>query len=140
MKEKSLYINVETSRFPVERHYICGLPEFAFDQYVRQGKQSLAYFGKACTQVSEWLTARGITTTDAIIKAIGASVFVVEGALLDRQLQFEGVEDIYQMAEQYDYENAGLDLEGGRTLSKLILEHQAELRCSRQKVVAGTNH
>lgn len=140
MKEKSLYINVETYRFPVERHYIGGLPDFTFDQYVREGKQSLAYFGKACAPVDGWLTARGITSADARIKSIGASVFIVEGSLLDRQLQFEGLEDIYQMAEQYDYENAGLDLEGGRTLSKLILQHQAELRQSRQRVVAGAKH
>jgi len=87
--------------------------------------------------VTQFLTARGLTNTDAKVKAICSCVFVVEGALLDRQLQFEGVEDIYQMAEQYDYQNAGLDLEGGRTLSKLIQEHHVTLRQSRQRVVEG---
>jgi hypothetical protein len=135
MKEKSIYINVETSCFPEERHYISGLPDFTFDQYVRQGKQSFGYFAIDCQPVTQFLTAMGLTSTDARIKAIGASVFVVEGALLDRRLQFDGVEDIYQMAEQYDYENAGLDLEGGSTLSKLILENYLILRQSRQRAV-----
>jgi|GEM_PF-5620667 len=137
MKEKALYMSVENTALPAERHFIEGLPDFTFDQYVREGRSSLAYFGKACLPVTEFLSSSGITSADAKIKAIGAAVFIVEGALLDRKLVFEGSGEIYEAAEVADYKKAGLSLEDGRTLAALIQDNHETLRRSRRTVVGG---
>lgn len=103
MKEKSLYVSVETSRFPAERYFVGGLPTESFDIYTRQGRSSFGYFTKSCPQVDYFLTNKGITSMDAKIKAIGAVVFVAEGSLLDRKLVFEGLQEITEAVEQIDY-------------------------------------
>ena len=135
MKQKSLYINVERTVFPTGRDYIGGLPSESWDQYVREGKKSFAYFSKACEPVNEWLAAKGITSSDARVAAIGAAVFIMEGALLDRRLSFEGASEIYELEEKYDYENVGLSLDDGRTLVGMIEANSDILRQSRIRVV-----
>lgn len=137
MKEKSLYINVERTTFPVERYYIGGLPSESWDQYVREGKKSFAYFSKACEPVNEWFTSKRILGSDARVAAIGAAVFIMDGALLDRRLVFEGASEIYDLEEKYDYENVGLSLGDGRELARLIEANSDILRQSRIRVVVG---
>ena len=136
MKQKSLFFSIEKTSFP-ERHYISGLPSESWDQYVREGRNSILYFGKACKQVDDWLTPKGIITREPRLAAIGAAVFICEGAKLDRTLVFEGSSEITESAEKFDYLNAGLSLDAGRTLAQLILANHEVLCQSRQKVVAG---
>ena len=136
MKQKSIFISIEKTSFP-ERYYIGGLPSESWDQYVREGRNSILNFGKACKQIDGWLTKRWIITREPRLAALGAAVFIVEGAKLDRTLVFEGSSEITETAEKFDYLNAGLSLDAGRTLAQLILENHEVLRQSRQKVVAG---
>jgi hypothetical protein len=135
--EKSNYYSVEKTSFPADRFYIGGLPEECFDQHVREGKRSLVHFSRACSPVDQWLTSKGITSADARVAAIGAAVFIIEGASLDRKLKFEGACEIYDLAERYDYENAGLSLDDGRALAGTIEAGYEILRQSRIRVVEG---
>jgi len=134
MKQKSIFFSVERATFP-ERYYIGGLPSESWDQYVREGKSSLAYFGKACRPVDDWLTQRGIISRDARVAALGAAVFIFEGAMLDRTLIFEGSSEITETAEKYDYANAGLSLDDGRALARMIEANSDILRQSRIRIV-----
>jgi hypothetical protein len=136
MKQKSIFFSVEKANFP-ERFYIGGLPSEAYDQYTREGKSSLAYFSKACKPVDDWLTRKGIISRDARVAALGAAVFICEGAKLDRTLVYEGSSEVTESAEKYDYENAGLSLDDGRTLAGLIEANSDILRQSRIRIVAG---
>jgi len=134
---KSQYYSVQTTRFPDKRHYVGGLPEEAFDQHSREGKSCLAYFAKACAPVDQWLTSRGVAERDKRIAAIGAAVFIIEGARLDRRLDFEGASEIYETTERIDYQNVGLSLDDGRHLAKMVEDNYGALRQSRMRVVIG---
>jgi len=136
MKQKSLFFSVEKATFS-ERSYIGGLPPESWDQYVREGRNSILYFGKACKQIDNWLTQKGIITREPRLAAIGAAVFICEGAKLDRTLVFEGSSEITETAEKFDYANAGLSLDSGRTLAGLIEANSDILRQSRIRIVAG---
>lgn len=136
MKQKSIFFSVEKASFP-ERYYIGGLPAESYDQYTREGKNSFAYFGKACKPVDDWLTGKGFISREARMAALGVAVFICEGAKLDRMLVYEGSSEITETAEKYDYENAGLSLEDGRTLAGLIEANSDILRQSRIRIVAG---
>lgn len=135
--QKSMYYNIISTCFPAERFYIGDVPEETFCQYTRQGKASLAHFSKSCKPVNDWLIDRGITSTDARIAAVGATVFICESALLDRRLDFEGGSEIYDMEEKYDYDNVGLSLDDGQTLVGMIEANSEILRQSRIRVVLG---
>jgi hypothetical protein len=132
----SPYTNVIETSFP-ERHYIGGLPEESYDKHTREGKSSLLYFYKACASVNEYLTRLSIAGTEEAIGAVGIAVFIAEGALLDRMLDFEGAERIYSMTERGDYNKNGLTLDTGRALSRLIMENYETLRRARIRVVEG---
>lgn len=136
MKKKAIFLSVEKTSFP-ERYYIGGLPSESYDQYTREGRNSIAYFSKACTPLEDWLVGKGFIGRDSRVAAIGAAIFIGEGAKLDRRLIFEGSNDFMETAEKYDYEKAGLSLDEGRTLAGLIEAHSDILRQSRIKVVAG---
>ena len=136
MMDNSPSTKVIETGFP-ERHYIGGLPEEAYDKHTREGKSSLHYFIKACVPVNEYLTRLSIAGTDEALGAVGIAVFIGEGALLDRRLDFEGAERIYSMTEQGDYEKNGLTLDTGRALSRLIMENYETLRRARIRVVEG---
>lgn len=137
MQSKSLYVSIEKTDFPDKREYIAGLPSETWDQYTREGKQSLAYFGKACEPVDDWLTRKGITSNDARMAAIGAAVFIGEGAKLNRRLLFEGVDEITEAVELIDYRNVGLALNDGRELAAMIEANTDILREARVRVVGG---
>lgn len=137
MMQKSQYYRLEKSDLPSERFYIGGLPEESLDQYVREGKRALAIWGETCSPVYHWLKCKGILTRDARIAAIGAAVFITEGAKLDRRLDFEGASDIFEAAERIDYQNVGLSLEDGRTLAKMVEENYDVLRQARIRALSG---
>lgn len=137
MQNKSLYVSIEKTDFPDKREFIAGLPSESWDQYVREGKSSLVYFGKLCKPVDDWLTSKGIISKDARMAAIGAAVFICEGAKLNRRLLFEGVDEITEAVELIDYRNVGLSLNDGRELAQLIITNHEILHQSRQRVVAG---
>jgi hypothetical protein len=134
---KSPYSKVIETTFPADRFYIGGLPEEAFDQHTRDGKSSMLYFYKACDPVNEWLTSRSIVGVDEIQAAIGAAVFISEGALLDKKIDFDGAGEIFDTTERNDYAKSGLTLDDGRALAKLIADNFEALRRSRIRVVSG---
>lgn len=137
MMQKSQYYRIEKSDLPSERFYINGLPEESLDQYVREGKRALAIWGETCASAHQWLKSKGILTRDARITAIGAAVFITDGAKLDRRLDFEGASDIFETAERIDYQNVGLSLEDGRNLAKMVEEYYDVLRQARIRALSG---
>jgi hypothetical protein len=120
-----------------ECFYIGGVPEEAWDKHTRQGKAAYTHFYKACSPVSEFLTSLGVVGNDEIVKAIGISLFISESALLDRRVDFEGAQQIYEMTVEDDYKKNGLTLDDGKELSRLIQENHEVLRRSRQAIVEG---
>ncbi|HEY6872292.1 MAG TPA: hypothetical protein VI298_06135 [Geobacteraceae bacterium] len=138
MWEKSAYSGVVKASLP-EYDYIGGLPDFTYDMYTREGKASFGYFLKACAPVREWLSGKGLVGIEEAKAAVGAATFICEGGQLGKKLDFEGAAEIYHKTEGHDYRKAGLSLEDGRELARLIQENHAVLRQARQVVVEG-NH
>ncbi len=136
MMKQSPYTRVIETALPVT-FYIKGLPSAAYDQHTRDGKAAYHYFYKTCAPVDNFLTSRGIVGSDEIVAAIGISLFISESALLDKRIDFEGAEKIYQMTVEDDFRKNGLTMEDGRELSKLILDNAEILRRSRIRVVEG---
>lgn len=137
MMTESSYVRIVERTFPSERFYINGVPEEAYDKHVLEGKSSLARFTQVCPQVKGVLNASGIDKRKPVIASIGATLFICEGALLDKRLDFEGVDEIYELTERSDYADTGLTLKVGRFLSSLILEHGDLLRSARLHEVMG---
>ena len=79
---------------------IRGVPASAYDQHVAVGKRSLAYFAKACPAVRKIVDQFPFVDKLAVL---GGIVFVLEGALLDRQFRFEGWQEIWEAGLDSDY-------------------------------------
>jgi hypothetical protein len=118
-------------------NYIKGKPDFGYDKHVRSGKESFLRFYLMCKPIQQWFNSQRIFTEAGIIKAIGICVFASESTLLDKQLVFQGSEEIYQQTLRNDYVNYGLTPEEGRELTKLIEDNAEILRRARQVVVEG---
>lgn len=136
MMEKSPYRRVIETELP-EPFYIGGVIEQAWDMHTRQGKAAYQHFYRNCEPVQNFLTGLGVVGSDAIVRAVSVTVFIVESALLDRRVDFEGAEEIYQKTVTDDFVKFGLNPEDGQELSRLILENADTLRRSRQAVVEG---
>ena len=137
MMVESSYVRIVERAFPIERYYLNGVPEEAYDKHVLEGKNSLARFTQVCPQAKSVLKTSGIEKRSLVIASIGAALFICEGALLDKSLDFEGVGEIYELTERSDYADAGLTLKAGRFLSSAILEHGELLRSARLHEVMG---
>jgi hypothetical protein len=137
MMKQSSYVKVIETKLP-ERFLVGGLIEQSWDKHTRQGKIAYQNFYRSCPVVNDFLTGVGIVGNDEVVAAIGISVFISESALLDRRVDFEGAEQIYQMTVEDDYRKSGLTLVEGLELSRMILENTDILRRSRQTVVAST--
>lgn len=79
---------------------IRGIPASAYDQHVSVGKRALAYFAKACPAVRKILDEFPFVDKLAVL---GGIVFVFEGALLDRQLRFDGWQAVWEGGLDSDY-------------------------------------
>lgn len=137
MMEDSDYVRIVERHFPNERIYLNGVPEEAYDKHVLEGRNSLARFVHTCPEVKVILNCFGIDRRNARIASVGASLFICEGALLDKKLDFEGVNEICELTETSDYADAGLSLEIGRLLSSAILIDGDLLRSARLREVMG---
>lgn len=113
---------------------INGFPCETYDMYTMDGKKAFSYIAKSCPPIKKFFEDRPHITDKG--KALGIISFIHEGARLDRQVVFQGSEDIYGIMMVEDYQDFGIiHKEDAELLKELLLENLDELNQVRKKLV-----
>jgi hypothetical protein len=101
-----------------------GLLYAALDRHTRIGKRCFARLAKEATPVREFFTQH--PTLDPVA-VIGAGMFIVEGAALDRWLVFDGSEQLCKDFNHNFLEHAGVHKDEQQVLLELVRSTQEQL-------------
>ncbi|CAG4883727.1 protein of unknown function [Georgfuchsia toluolica] len=101
-----------------------GIVYAALDKHTRAGKRCLARLAKEVVPVREFFACRPAADPLAVL---GAGLFIVEGGALDRQLVFDGTDELRQMFNKNFLEFAGLDLDDHDELLVLVRDNLQRL-------------
>lgn len=101
-----------------------GILYAAMDRHVRAGKKCFAKFAKEVGQVREFFEHRKDLDPVAVL---GAAVFIVEGAQLDRWLVFDGADDLRATFNRNFLEYAGLHPDEHDEFLSMLLDNQRHL-------------
>ena len=82
-----------------------GVLYVALDRHTRAGKRCLARLAKEAKPLREFFARHPGANP---VAAIGAAVFIIEGAMLDRWLEFDGSDSLQQQFEQNFLEYEGI--------------------------------
>lgn len=96
-----------------------GILYAALDRHTRAGKRCFARLACECKAVRQFFDRRPALDSVAVL---GAGVFVVEGAVLGRQLVFDGSDDLQRQFDRNFLEYAGLDEDDHRELLALVID------------------
>lgn len=117
----------------LDHQLLHGLPPSAFDMHTQEGKRAIAYFAKACKPVAQFFAERPSLKP---AKALGITVFIVEGALLNHRLLYHGHDDLYRQVLAAELSDAGLIKEDGDMLVDLVRANLAALNQARARVLS----
>lgn len=101
-----------------------GILYAALDRHCRPGRRCLARLAKEVLPVREFFARRPAVDPLAVL---GNGLFIVEGAVLDRQLVFDGSDELRQTFNKNFLEHAGLDLGDHIELVGLIRDNLRQL-------------
>lgn len=96
-----------------------GILYAALDRHTRVGKRCFARLARECKIVRQFFDRRPALDPVAVL---GAGVFVVEGAVLDRQLVFDGADDLQRQFDQNFLEFAGVAPDDQPELLALVID------------------
>lgn len=129
LKESEMFGSI---KHDVAEQDIYGIPASAYDQHTMVGKKALAYFAKACDPIREWFVKHPFMDKVAVL---GGIVFVVEGARLDRQLDFDWAGTIYDDALISDFHHMnGASEEDRNELIEAVRKNLEALNKARVRV------
>lgn len=101
-----------------------GILYAALDRHTRAGKRCFARLARECKTVRQFFDHHPALDP---VSVLGAGVFVVEGAVLDRQLVFDGSDDLQRQFDQNFLEYAGIGEDDQRELLALVIDNLPRL-------------
>lgn len=110
-----------------------GLLYAALDRHTRAGKRCLARLAKEVAPVRDFFTQRKALNPVAVL---GTGVFIVEGAVLDRQLVFAGADSLRHDFNQNFLESVGVVGADQEEFLALVSQSQDQLNLIRAGEVA----
>ena len=115
---------------------IHGWPSYAFDMYVREGKQAYRLFLKSDPAVRAKLERH---TADPL-GLLGHAMFVLESGLLDKRLVYEGSADILRLGQEADLLKFGVPHRSINGILKLVREHLPAIHQARCEVLIQSDN
>lgn len=112
-------------------HKMEDLPEYALDKYTQTGRFSLLYFAKANAEARKFFDEKPVIRKG---EALGFALFGIEGCKLNRRVVWDCTAGIEQKVDELEYVIAGLPLQDGRELEKILLSDPMMLRKARKRV------
>ena len=113
---KSRFIGVKINELP-EQKTVAGLMTEAFDQHTRDGKRAMAYFSQVCKPVQQFFKDRPNVNK---VGVLGVVVFQVEGAVLQRRLDYSDFDEISTELSNEEIRSTGLPLNEVKELCELV--------------------
>lgn len=110
------------------------LPACTFDKHVAVGKRSYAYFAKACKPVREFFQRNPALDP---LKSIAITMFIVESAVLDRSLHWDGRDELLAKSIARDFTVYGLTNQQGKALQSIAQANRAKLNECRRRIVGA---
>ncbi|EMN1929395.1 hypothetical protein RVV18_003841 [Burkholderia ambifaria] len=114
-------------------HIRNGILTSALDRHTRMGQAAFERFARESRPIGRFLQAR---SRKNVISALGCAAFILDGAQLDRELQFEGSAALRQAADEAFLEYSGMPGGMGRELLALVSENLSELDAIRWEMLA----
>ncbi len=111
---------------------IAGLPACTYDKHTREGKRAYAYFAKACRPVREFFDQN--LELDPV-KSIGIVMFLIESAVLDKHLHWQGRSALLCKSQRRDCEVYSMTIEQAKRLQSIAQENRMALNRARRVVV-----
>ena len=112
---------------------IANLPACAYDQHTREGKRAYAYFAKACRPVREYFDQNPELNP---VKSIGIIMFLIESAILDRHLHWQGRSALLCRSQRRDCVVYGMTIEQAKQLQSIAQENRADLNEARRTIAS----
>lgn len=105
-----------------------GILYAALDRHTRAGKRCFAKLARD-SEALRWFFIRRPNLDPVAV--LGAGVFIVEGAVLDRRLNFEGADELRLTFNRNFLEYHGVAGKDGEELLRLVADHLLQLNCNR---------
>jgi len=114
-----------------------GVPEWAFDQYVSDGKRAIAYVLKSSKSLKECLEKIGYQGDRQAM--ISMMLFQTESAVLDKPVHWALTSTIQGFNDQMEATSVGLNEEHAQAVRETLLSpvFQHDLRAARLRIVEG---
>lgn len=110
-----------------------GILTSALDRHTRMGQAAFERFARETSSVGKFLQGRARKNA---ISALGCAAFILDGAQLDRELQFDGSAALRQAADEAFLEYSGIPGDMGHDLLALVSENLPELDAIRWEMLA----
>lgn len=110
-----------------------GILTASLDRHTRLGKQALEILAREVPAVRDLLSGRKQKDQ---VAALGAALFIVEGATLDKQLKFNGSDELARLANDAFLDHCGMESAAGYDLLGVMTENIDELNAIRWEMLA----
>lgn len=113
---------------------VVGLPSYAYDKHVLEGKKAIGYFCKACQPVKEYLDGTDIANR---VNAVGSAIFEEEGGnVLRESLVYPFQSKMLKAARRAHLLSSGVSDKYGEGLCSVVAANIDSLNAARKKVIS----
>ncbi len=128
----SPWLEIKTNPIPA-REYAGGVAMEAYDKHTKDGGVAINRFITVCEPVRELIKLKPLGYKDKV-NAVGICIFVDEGAVLNRYVDFAGMKRIYDLVVGLDFESHSAGGEWGKKLRQAVKENMKILNECRREV------